>query len=138
MRRRVGPSFLLLAVTLLPHGLAACTDVGLNRRGVPDSVVLAHIRDAYEDARAAYGNPPEREITLLSWPQTWPNTALGFERPGLQAITRAQTVVVIYRNRARIYHGGHLAYETHAKDPRLTRGIEARKLPGKIEWQRDH
>ena len=48
--------------------------------------------------------------SLISFPQTWSSTALGFGGIGGQAITSAQTVVFTDHHYAFVYFGGGFAY----------------------------
>lgn len=65
-----------------------------------------------EDLPLQYRRPREEEVDLIAFPQTWASTALGHGGLGGAAITTAQTVVVLHRERsvAAVYFGGRLAY----------------------------
>jgi len=54
--------------------------------------------------------PNAYDIEVYSFPQSWGSTALGFGGVGGQAITTAQTTVVISSPGAAVYFGRRLAY----------------------------
>ena len=58
--------------------------------------------------------PHMDEITVVSFPQTWGSTALGYGGVGGSAMTTAQTTVVLRGGEACVYFGGTiLAYKVH-------------------------
>lgn len=59
-----------------------------------------------------------RDLTFYSFPQAWPSTALGFGGMGGQAITTAQTYVVLdnQSDDALVYFGARYAYTLHRRD----------------------
>lgn len=55
--------------------------------------------------------PYQHEIEVVSFPQTWSSTALGFGGIGGQAFTTALTVAVLHGREACVYFGGSFAYK---------------------------
>ena len=84
----------------------------------------------------------ERECSIYSWPQSWPNTTCGFGGIGGQMITTAQCVVVIGPERdACIYHSGRLAHYIECPSELFWDEIRyaSRKLPGGMgSWAKYH
>lgn len=61
----------------------------------------------------------EDMLQVYSWHQTWSSTSCGFGGVAGQAITTAQTVVIMYEgNGAYVYHHGRFAYKLHLDDRR--------------------
>lgn len=78
---------------------------------------------------------PQHSIRVYSWPQTWANTSCGFGGISGQAITTAQTIIVIAPDeRVCVYHGGgSFAYMVQKPSNFFWRNVGEFKLPGKIE-----
>lgn len=73
------------------------------------------------------GGPVDR---WYAFPQTWGSTSLGFDGIGGQAITRAQTVVVLSENGAAVvYFGGRFAYSVDYSRERFWDALWKRTLP---------
>lgn len=69
--------------------------------------IQSKVRETYFVKRRPYFY----DVEIYSFPQTWSSTALGFGGIGGQAITSAQTTVVICGNEACVYFGGRFAYK---------------------------
>ena len=83
------------------------------------AAIEKHLPDVTELVRAptpgmAHMNrtrrPYQDEVDVYSFPQGWGSTALGFGGVGGQAITTAQTTVVVCQPAAAVYFGRRLAY----------------------------
>jgi hypothetical protein len=79
-------------------------------KDLPD---ISYIKNAYGKDKTpieAFRRPEIYEIEVYSFPQCWGSTALGFGGIGGQAMSSAQTTVVISGYSAAIYFGKGLAY----------------------------
>lgn len=95
--------------------IASCVESALSK-DLPD--IPVYIRDEIEGKRLTFRRPTKEEIFIYSFPQMWGSTALGFGGIGGQAVTMAQTTVVIYtklyclsKETACVYFGSRLAYK---------------------------
>ena len=76
------------------------------------------IEEAKEDYENKIGHKPtdveiKQNTSIYTFPQTWASTALGFDGYGCQAITTAQTTVIIIHTvctYAAVFFGGKFAY----------------------------
>lgn len=79
-------------------------------------------------------------LDVYSWPQTWGSTACGFGGIGGQAITGAQTLVVLYETEqdrlACVFHNGRFAYLTRFDN--IREGFKNNRLPGQAEFEDNH
>lgn len=73
------------------------------------------------------------EVYWYAWPQSWPDTSLGFGGMAGQAFTGAQTVVVEfpYDKEVYVYHGGQFAYHVPVSD-RFWKMANSHRLPGLV------
>lgn len=69
---------------------------------------------------------------VYSWPQSWPNTSMGFGGICGQAISEAQTVLLICHDGMHVFHGGRYAYTTD-RSPEFDEAFRNHRLPGKSE-----
>lgn len=80
-------------------------------KDLPD---ISYIRNAYGDKskppQMATRRPNPYDVEVYSFPQGWGSTALGFGGVGCQAMTSAQTTVVVDGHSAAVYFGKGLAY----------------------------
>lgn len=102
----------------------------------PDHAV-AQIKIALADAQEILGNDFV-EAKVLSWPQVWSTTTMGFGGIGGAMMTWAQTVVLHVGQRYLVYHGGRFAYRIESASPSFRNCLEVRKLAGqhdREEWE---
>lgn len=73
--------------------------------------------------------PYERDLcSVVSFPQAWGSTALGFGGIGGQAMTSALTVVVTMGNTACVYFGGGLAYTIEKPNRKFHEDLAAQSM----------
>ena len=76
--------------------------------------------------------------SFYSFPQSWGDTSLGFGGMAGQAITSAQTVVMMtFEGEAYIYIGGRYAYVVKRPGARFWEAIQVLRMPGPTE-KRSH
>lgn len=88
--------------------------------------------------------PAGRQLTLedvhvFSWPQIWSDCSCGFGGPAWQAITIAQTVVVLcsLSGALAVYHNGRFAYLVRRQSDAFRQAFIQQRLPGQAEFLRD-
>ncbi len=98
--------------------------------------IEAVLYDAYlkiDESReaAGLGHPAPEDIDVLSWPQTWPDTSAGFDRPLRDTRLTEQTNVVFdaVLGIALVYHAGHFARRIEHRSEEFWSAVRERKLP---------
>lgn len=78
------------------------------------------------------------ELDVYSWPQQWSDTTCGFPGIGGQAITSAQTVVLMFGigGPACVYHAGRFAYLVKHPGEHFWMGVTNHRLPGASDTER--
>ncbi|SDK39124.1 hypothetical protein [Bradyrhizobium ottawaense] len=94
--------------------MVACISDSLYCEAAACEKHLPDIKDTWRRAGAALKShdrrPTPYDIEVYSFPQGWGSTALGFGGIGGQAMTSAQTTVVMCSPSAAVYFGRRLAY----------------------------
>lgn len=83
-----------------------------------------------EDAPESTRRPREHEVEVVSFPQAWGSTALGFGGLGGAAMTTAQTTLVSMRSppSAAVYFGSRLAYCIDEPNDHFWNDVRERRL----------
>lgn len=78
------------------------------------------------------------DLIIYSWQQSWSDATCGFPGIGGQAITTAQTVLVMLglSGPACVYHAGRFAYLVKHPGERFWLGVQSYNLPGADEAER--
>lgn len=90
-----------------------------------------NIDTIFEDAVTRLGEPiTEDDLEWESWGESWGSTALGFGGIGGQAITKAQTTVVlnIYNDVVLVYLGNRFWKVFDRDSPRFQKCFSARRF----------
>jgi len=133
---------LVLGLLLVPLvGCAAKGEVGMplsqsyvvSEQIGPDHVgplVARCVEDAVVRLRDATGQQVQpRDVRVVSWPEAWPNSALGMGGVALQAVTIAQTVVIAHPESSLIieYRDGRFVEMKRGELPQVMwRNVEGR------------
>lgn len=82
--------------------------------------------------RLGLARPTPEEVNLYSWPQTWPDDALGFGEAVIEAPTTTQTHVVKDElvGSAYVYHGGRFVRRVDEPGPAFWTAVSRHDLPG--------
>lgn len=83
-----------------------------------------------DEAPLAFRRPRENEVDVVSFPQIWGSTTLGFGGLGGAAMTSAQTTVVSMHSppAAAVYFGSRLAYCLDAPNDRFASDLRDRRM----------
>lgn len=78
------------------------------------------------------------EVTVYSWPQVWSDGSCGFGKPAGQALTSAQTVLVMLGGSGPVcvYHRGQFAYLVKHPGKHFWMGMTVYHLPGADDVER--
>ncbi len=92
----------------------------------------AYLKIEEERHEKGLGQPAPEDIDVLSWPQTWPDTRAGFEKPLRDTRPTEQTNVVLdsVLGIALVYHAGHFARRVEQRSEPFWNAVRARRLPG--------
>jgi len=93
----------------------------------------AILADAKQRIEEITGDPAhEQDLLWYSWPQMWGSTSRGFGGIGGAAMTRAQTLVVIYQGfrPAIVYVDGRFAYAIRQPNSAFWDKMRKFRLPG--------
>ncbi len=92
----------------------------------------AYLKIEEERQEKGLGQPAPEDIDVLSWPQTWPDTRAGFEKPLRDTRPTEQTNVVLdsVLGIALVYHAGHFARRVEQRSEPFWNAVRARRLPG--------
>lgn len=94
------------------------------------------IKKVLEDAEQRCGGNLYCNFSWYAFPQTWGSTALGFGGIGGQAMTTAQTYVVITYGTVYVYFGSRFAYEMKGMlREKIDEYINQRRFPSIREYQ---
>ena len=92
----------------------------------------AYLKIDEEREKAGLDHPAPEDIDVLSWPQTWPDTRAGFDKPLRDTRLTEQTNVVLdsVLGIALVYHAGHFARRVEQRSEAFWNAARERKLPG--------
>lgn len=76
--------------------------------------------------------------SVLSFPQTWSDTSLGYGGVGGQMITSAQTVIIHDHSCAFVYIGGGLAYYLPNPSQKFWVDVASQNVKGQADYKKDY
>ncbi|MGO8950546.1 MAG: hypothetical protein ACLQUY_23390 [Ktedonobacterales bacterium] len=93
---------------------------------------IARIKQDNSNSATVVHIRPQDDVLISSWPQTWPNSSVGFSSAAGQALTQAQTYVIEYHltGALYVYHDGTYAYTVPRMNGQFWQDSQNRQLWG--------